>query len=98
MTIVFQGDIDLVNEKMDLIVLVAPLKTVDYVIRQIPLIGKILRTTLTSIPVKLTGDLKDPSVVPLSPSAIGSETLNLLKRKVQVPFSIIQPLLPNTQR
>jgi len=71
---------------------VSPLKTVDTVVRNIPLVGNILGGSLVSIPVKVTGDINDPTVVPLSPSAVGSGLLGTMKRVFQLPFTLTQPL------
>ena len=93
MKIVWQGDIDLITKKMDLTVLVAPLKTADRIIERIPWVGEILGGTLVSIPIKVTGDITDPTVKPLSPSAVKSEILGIMKRILRLPFKII-PLIP----
>lgn len=89
---VWRGDIDLTEKKVNLTVLVAPLRTVDRVVGNIPLLGGILNGSLVSIPVAVSGDWRDPSVVPLSPSAVGAELLGYMKRTIQLPFRVIQPL------
>jgi uncharacterized protein involved in outer membrane biogenesis len=90
-----QGEIDLADRKIDFTVLVAPLKTVDRVVKAIPLVSDIFAGTLVTIPVKVHGDLKDPRVTPLSPSAVGAELLAIMKRTLGLPFKILQPLLPS---
>ncbi len=89
MKIIWQGDIDLITKKLDLTVLVAPLKTPDRIIEKIPWVGEILQGTLISIPIKVKGDIRDPTVTPLSPSAVGSEILGIMKRILRLPFKII---------
>jgi hypothetical protein len=89
-----QGEVDLVEGKIDLTVLVAPLRTVDRIINLIPLVRYILAGSLLSLPVKVSGDLKDPKVTALSPSAIGSELLGMMKRTLHLPFKVIEPLMP----
>ena len=86
------GAIDLASLQVDFTVLVSPFKTVDTVIRQVPLLGRALGGTLVTIPLKVTGDLTDPSVVPLSPTAVGSGLLNTMKNVFQLPFTLTQPL------
>ncbi|MES0363113.1 MAG: AsmA-like C-terminal domain-containing protein, partial [Desulfobacteria bacterium] len=88
------GDIDLVNKKLDLRVLVAPLKTVDSVVKKIPLVNHVLGGTLVSIPIKVEGDWGNPTVTPLSPSAVGSGLMGIMKRILELPFKIIEPLVP----
>jgi len=89
-----QGEVDLAEGKIDLTVLVAPLRTVDRIINLIPLVRYILAGSLLSLPVKVSGDLKDPKVTALSPSAIGSELLGIMKRTLHLPFKVIEPLMP----
>jgi hypothetical protein len=97
MGILCDGEVDLVGDKMNLTVLVAPFKTVDSIVDKIPIASGVLEGRLVSIPVKVTGDLRDPQVTPLSPSAVGSRLLGFMKRIVQVPVKIIQPLLPGKE-
>ncbi|HUL22815.1 MAG TPA: AsmA-like C-terminal domain-containing protein, partial [Thermodesulfobacteriota bacterium] len=88
------GEIDLMNQEMNLIVLVAPLKTVDRIVKLIPLVNTILAGTLITIPVRVHGSLKDPKVTALSPSAIGDELLAMMKRTLGLPFKVIEPFMP----
>jgi hypothetical protein len=95
MTIVCEGYIDLVRDEMDVVVLVAPFKTVDYIIKHIPLVNHILGGKLVSIPFRVQGSPADPDVIPLPPTAIGACIFGLLKRTFTLPIAIIQPLLPD---
>jgi hypothetical protein len=92
--IIAQGDVDIAGKKMDLVVLVAPFSTINWIIRHIPLVGKMMGGTLISIPVKVSGDLADPDVTFLAPSAVGSRILELMKNIVELPVQIISPILP----
>jgi hypothetical protein len=87
-----QGEIDWVNQRIDLVVAVAPLKTVDWVVRHIPILGYILKGTLVSIPVKVQGDLNNPTIIPLDPAEIGLGFLGIMKRILNVPFKLIKPI------
>ena len=89
-----QGSVDIAGHKQDLVVLVAPFSTIDWFIRHIPLVNEIMGGTLISIPVKVSGDLSDPDVTFLAPSAVGSRILELIKNIVKLPVTIISPLLP----
>ncbi|MGD9054540.1 MAG: AsmA-like C-terminal domain-containing protein [Desulfobacterales bacterium] len=97
MGIAIEGDIDLTENKVDLIVLVAPFKTVDRIVKIIPLVGNILGGNLISIPFRAVGDLGDPDVIPLSPTAVGSGLLGILERTLKLPITIIQPVLPGSK-
>jgi hypothetical protein len=71
---------------------VAPFKTVDRLVKFIPLIGHILGGKLISIPFKAKGELTDPDVIPLHPTAVGSEVLGILQRTLKLPITIMQPV------
>jgi hypothetical protein len=97
MGIAIEGDIDLIKKKVNLVVLVAPFKTVDRIVKIIPLVGNILGGNLISIPFRAIGDLGDPDVIPLSPTAVGSGLLGILERTLKLPITIIQPVLPGSK-
>jgi hypothetical protein len=88
-----KGEIDLMNQELNLTVLVAPLKTVDRIVKLTPVVRGILAGTLITIPVRVHGSLKDPKVTALSPSAIGDELLGMMKRTLGLPFKVIEPLM-----
>ena len=96
MKMVAQGDIDLIHQKIDLTLILAPLKTVDQIISHIPIVGYILGGDFISIPVRVRGDLNDPEIIPLSPAAIGEELLGVMKRTLTFPFKLIQPVRPRS--
>ena len=97
MGIAIEGDIDLIKKKVNLVVLVAPFKTVDRIVKLIPLFGNIMGGNLISIPFRAIGDLGDPDVIPLSPTAVGSGLLGILERTLKLPITIIQPVLPGSK-
>jgi hypothetical protein len=88
------GNVDLVNENLDLEIAVAPFKTVDTVVKHTPLIGRIFGGTLVSVPVKVTGDWSDPQVDAMDPSSVGSGLLGIIQRTVTLPVDLVQPLAP----
>lgn len=87
-----EGDIDLNSDELDLLVLVAPLKTVDAIVKFTPIVNTWLEGTLISIPVKVSGSLEEPRITPLAPSAVGSSLLNLLKNTIKLPIKLVEPL------
>ncbi|MEJ2165103.1 MAG: AsmA-like C-terminal domain-containing protein [Desulfobacterales bacterium] len=98
MGIACEGDIDLTQRKMDLIILVAPFKTVDRIVDILPLIGSVLGGKLISIPFRAKGDLDDPEVYPLPPTAVGSGLLGVLERTLKLPLTIIQPVISGLKK
>ena len=91
----FTGHIDLNHKQIDLTVLVTPLKTVDSIIEKIPIVGGILGKNFLALPVRATGDLSDPTVIPLSPSAVGKGLLGILERTLKLPVTLVEPLITN---
>jgi len=93
MGIVCHGYVDYFNKKMDVTVLVAPLKTVDFIVRYLPGVNYILGGSLISIPFRIKGDLNNPRVTPISPTAVGSGLLGIMKRTLRLPVKMIEPVL-----
>jgi hypothetical protein len=91
-----EGEFNLLDQTLDLTLLVSPLKTVDTIIRHIPIVGQILRGTLIAIPVNVKGDISNPKVRALSPSAFGSQAMDILKRTLKAPVRIVEPVLTDT--
>ena len=73
-------------------VLVAPFSRVDRAVRSIPIIGYVVGGVFTSIPVGVSGDIRDPLVVPLGPRAITSELLGIFERTLKLPAKLVAPL------
>jgi hypothetical protein len=92
MGIACEGHIDLSGKKMNLIILVAPFKTVDRIVKVLPLLKHVLGGKLISIPFRAKGDIADPEVIPLPPTAIGSGVLGILERTLKLPITIMQPV------
>jgi hypothetical protein len=93
MGIACEGHIDLSGKKVNLIILVAPFKTVDRIVKVLPLLKHVLGGKLISIPFRAKGDLADPEVIPLPPTAIGAGVLGILERTLKLPITIMQPVL-----
>ncbi len=98
MEVAGHGSIDLTNQKVDAAVLVAPLKTVDFIVKKIPLVSNILNGTLIAIPFKIKGPINNPNVTPLAPSEVGKGLLGIIKRTLHLPVDIIQPILPDGKK
>ena len=90
MTVTCQGDIDLLNELLDLTVLVAPFKTVDRLVKALPVVRTILGGSLVSLPVRVKGAFTAPRVTPLAPSAVGEGMLNVMKRTLKLPLVLFE--------
>ncbi|NOR06020.1 MAG: hypothetical protein GQ575_06905, partial [Deltaproteobacteria bacterium] len=92
-----RGKIDLDDMDADMIVLVAPLKTIDTIVSKVPLLGKAIGgkdATIVAFPVKIKGQIKDPEVTVLSPDAVGGAIIDLVKNTLMLPFRILSPIFP----
>jgi hypothetical protein len=91
MELVGQGEVDFMAETMDLTVLVAPLKTVDFAVTKIPLVRDILKGHLVAIPIRVRGDLRNPTVGFHPVLAVGSELTGIMRRALRLPIKVIHP-------
>ncbi|NDY42998.1 hypothetical protein G3N55_09110 [Dissulfurirhabdus thermomarina] len=90
------GDIRLDGPTLDLMLLVAPLKSVDAVVKKVPLLGYVLageRGTLVTIAFRVRGPAGDPKISPLPAEALGKGVLGILGRAVGLPLHILKPVL-----
>ncbi len=85
---------DLIGQQLDLTFLVAPLRTVDRIVSWMPLVSHILEGSLISFPVRASGDLRDPTLVPLSPAAVGAGLFGILKNIIKLPVTMVDLLTP----
>jgi len=85
------GTIRLSDLDSRLTVLVAPFGRLDRLVRKIPIIGYVIGGALTSVPVGVTGDIRDPLVVPLGPRAITSELVGIFERTLKLPGRLLPP-------
>ncbi len=84
------GTVDPLAKKLDIEVLVSPFNTADFVVKKIPIIRGILGGTIVSIPIQVKGDMEDPKISYLSPSAVSKKLLNTTKRILRTPVNIIK--------
>jgi hypothetical protein len=98
MQMVASGEVDIASREADLKVLVAPLQTVDAVVRRIPVLGYILGGSLLSVPVTIKGDIRDPKVTTMDPGAVGAGLLGIFERTLKSPVHVISPYVPGKEK
>ena len=98
MNIVGNGSVNLTDRKLDLTFLVAPFTTTDSVIKKIPLLRDILGGSLITIPVRVKGPFDKLDVKTMPPDAVGEGLAGMMKRTLQLPFKIIEPVIPGTKK
>jgi len=84
-----EGFVDMERKRIELTVLVSPLRTLDYVIGKIPVVRYFLKGVV-AIPIGVYGDYKNPIIVPLDPTAVGSQLLGILNRIIEAPAKLIE--------
>lgn len=87
-----RGEIDVLNDNVDVVLLASPLKTVDWIIRHIPIVRYILRGRLVALPIRVRGKTEDPTVTIHPASGIARELLGIVERTLKVPVKLIEPI------
>ena len=87
------GEVELTTRTVALRGLVAPFANINPVARRIPILGPIFNTRLLGVPVSITGDWRDPTVVPLGPEAVGQSLVNLMSATFRAPIELLDPFL-----
>jgi uncharacterized protein involved in outer membrane biogenesis len=82
------GWISLSDYQSRLTVLVAPLALLNEAVGMVPILGHVVGGALTSLPVAVSGDIRNPLVVPLGPGAITSELKGIFDRTLSLPGSL----------
>ncbi len=88
------GTVDLANWDLDLVVLVAPFKTVDEIVSMVPLLGRALggkQQMLIAIPVKVKGPAQDPSVTLMPAKAVTGVLKRVFINPLKIPFELLTP-------
>ena len=85
------GSVGLAQRDTQLTVLVAPFSGFTNLVRKVPIFGALVGRTLTSVPVAVRGDIRDPTVVPFDPRAIASDLTALFSRALKIPKRMLAP-------
>jgi uncharacterized protein involved in outer membrane biogenesis len=86
------GKIDLISKKLDLIVGVHPLQSLDFIASKIPVAGWLItdeRGKLVTLHFKVDGMWENPDVSPMTAKSIGRGTLDIFKKIFQLPEKLI---------
>ena len=96
--IVGAGTVHLIDKKVDLKLIVAPMRTLDFIVEKTPIIKNIMGGKLITVPVRIAGDWKNPDVTMLSAAAVGSRLLEIMKNTVLLPVELVEPVLPKQDK
>jgi AsmA-like C-terminal region len=86
------GSVGVDGHDAHLTVLVAPFSRIDSVVRKVPILGHVLGGALTSIPLGISGDIQNPQVMALSPTAVASQVVGIFERTFMLPAKLFTPL------
>ncbi len=92
-----EGTANLIKGNLDFRVAVAPLKTVDAVVKKLPVLMDILRGTLIVVPFRVTGTLDKPNVKSISLSDAGEGVSGIFSRTLKAPFKIVEGIVPGSK-
>ena len=86
------GKIDYLKKKLDIIVGIHPLQTLDFIASKIPIAGWIItdeKGKLITVHFKVEGAWDNPDVTPVNVRSIGKGTLDIFRRIFQLPGKLI---------
>lgn len=86
------GKFDVINKKLDLVVGVHPLQSLDFIASRIPVAGWLItdeRGKLITVHFKVDGTWESPEVHPITAKSIGNGTLDIFRKIFQLPGKLI---------
>jgi hypothetical protein len=85
------GRVAMLDDNSRLTVLVGIFTVIDRVAGGIPILRDIFGGSLSALPVAVSGDIRDPLVVPLGPSAISERLLEIMSNTAKLPAKLLDP-------
>ncbi len=92
--IVWHGTVYLIEKKVDLKLVLAPLRTVDFIVEKTPVVSNIMGGKLITVPVRISGNWNDPNVSMMSATAVGARLFEIMKNTLLLPIDLVEPVLP----
>jgi hypothetical protein len=92
MDILAQGTINLPDLESNLTIFIVPFKSIDKIINIVPWVGRIIggkKRHILTYPVRVTGNLRDPELSVLSPTAIGKAALDFVFDTITFPLDLL---------
>jgi len=89
-----EGTIKLDTLETNLTLFIVPFKTLDAVLKMVPIVGRLIggeKGSILTIPVGVNGKLRDPEVTVLPPQAIGEAAKQLFLDTIKMPFELFKP-------
>ena len=92
-----EGRVKLFPVDLDVVIMVAPLKTVDSVIKWLPGINYLFGGNLVTIPVRISGPASDINVSVVPVKSVGKGLLGFTERVLKLPARTLDPILKGEQ-
>ncbi len=87
-----EGKINISNMDSNLTVYIIPLKTIDSVLNMVPVVGRAVggrKGHIVTIPVSISGNIKDPDLNVMSIKAVGLSTLKWIGDTFLLPYDLL---------
>jgi uncharacterized protein YhdP len=93
MSMSYVGQADMIRDRLDLLLVVKPLGTIDKVVSNLPIAGWILggkERALITAQFKVTGPAEQPEVEAIPISAISKGVLGIFQRTLSLPLTLVE--------
>jgi hypothetical protein len=84
------GTVDIPQKRVYFQVLVAPLQTLNKIMRWIPFLDKLIRGSIASIPIEVSGPFDNIQVRPLSIAAISTRLFGIMFNVLETPVKAVE--------
>ncbi len=84
------GTVNFDTRVLDVDVLVAPVKTLNWIISHTPIVRSIFGGTILALPVHVGGTIDHPLVVPLGAQAVSGRVFDILGNTLKLPADLIK--------
>ncbi len=87
-----EGRVNIPTMISDMTIYVVPLKTIDSVLNAVPVVGRAVggrKGHIVTIPVSISGDIREPEVNVMSVKAIGLSTLKWIGDTLLLPYDLL---------
>jgi hypothetical protein len=83
------GRVGLLEPNSQLTVLVGLLTNVDRIAEVVPILGDVFGGSMSGLPISVSGDIRDPRIIPLGPRAVTDQLLGIFERTLRLPGKLL---------
>jgi len=88
------GRVGLLEPNSQVTVLVGLLTNVDRIAEVVPILGDVFGGSMSGLPISVSGDIRDPFILPLGPRAVTDQLLGIFERTLKLPGKLLLPSDP----